>query len=60
MIRITYKTALEVLEDIKVGDNISDEYHINGQVKRIERENVKHGLIFVFYLYNGNNILVMR
>jgi len=35
MHRITYKTLNDILENIKTGDHISDEYQINGIVKKL-------------------------
>lgn len=60
MLRITYRTPNDVLEEVKIGDEISDEYHINGVVKNIVRETVNHGIVYTFYLENGKKIVVLR
>jgi hypothetical protein len=60
MLRITYKTPDDVLENIKIGDHISDEYQLNGIVKEIERENVWNGFVYTFHLDSGRKIVVLR
>ena len=60
MHRITYKTLNDILENIKTGDHISDEYQINGIVKKIERDAVWNGTVYTFHLDNGYQILLLR
>ena len=60
MHRITYKTLNDILENIKTGDHISDEYQIKGIVKEIERDAVWNGVIYTFHLDNGYQIVVPR
>ena len=60
MLRLTYQTADDVLENIKTGDHISDEYQIKGIVKEIERDAVWNGTVYTFHLDNGYQILIIR
>ena len=60
MLRLTYQTADDVLENIKTGDHISDEYQIKGIVKEIERDAVWNGVVYTFHLDNGYQILLLR
>lgn len=60
MIRLTYRTADDVLDKIENGDEISDEYYISGIVKNIEVEIVKNGKVYLFTLNTGKRIVVLR
>jgi len=50
MLRLTYQTADDVLENIKTGDHISDEYQIKGIVKEIERHAVGM-VLFIHFIW---------
>ena len=57
--RINYWTQLNDLENISVGDYISDEYQTYGKVIRIEKELIKKRIIFIF-LNTGKDFTVLR
>ncbi|GAA3952650.1 hypothetical protein GCM10022246_03640 [Pedobacter ginsengiterrae] len=59
-LRLTYTTPLNILENIKIGDLISDIYQMMGKVIKIEKITLRTNIQFIFTLDNYESILILR
>ncbi|WP_316829931.1 hypothetical protein [Pedobacter aquatilis] len=59
-LRLTYTTPLNILDNIKIGDLISDAYQLMGKVIKIEKITLKGNIQFIFTLDNYKSILMLR
>jgi len=59
-LRLTYTTPLNILENIKIGDLISDIYQLMGKVIKIEKITLRTNIQFIFTLDNYESILILR
>ncbi len=59
-LRLTYTTPLNILENIKIGDLISDIYQMMGKVIKIEKITLRTNIQFIFTLDNYESILTLR
>lgn len=60
MITITYNTSVETLEEINLGDEISDIYQNAGKVIDIEKVRNKNSTFYNYILNTGQSIPVIR
>ncbi|MFC3562987.1 hypothetical protein [Pedobacter jamesrossensis] len=59
-LRLTYTTPVNILDNIKIGDVISDVYQLMGKVIKIEKITLKTNIQFIFTLENYESILMLR
>lgn len=59
-LRLTYTTPLYILDNIKIGDLISDVYQLMGKVIKIEKTTLRTNIQFIFTLDNYKSILILR
>lgn len=59
-LRLTYNTPLNILDNIKIGDLISDVYQLMGKVIKIEKTTLRTNIQFIFTLDNYKSISILR
>jgi len=57
---LTYNTPVDILENIKIGDLISDAYQLVGKVIKIEKITLKSNIQYIFTLDSYKSILLLR
>ena len=60
MIRLNNDTATSVLQDVKIGDMVTDTFSKTGMVEEIDIEDDGLSKIYKFTLVTGRNIQIKR
>lgn len=59
MITLNYKTPVDKLEKIKIGDEIVDEYQSQGRVTKILKKMTGNAVEFTFHLDNRQTVYIL-
>lgn len=59
-LKLSYSTPLNILDNIKIGDIISDTFHLMGRVIKIEKITLRSNIQYTYTLDNYKSILIQR